>query len=117
MSLRQELLEVEELLWTGGGDAYRETLLDEALLIVPHQVLDKGETVAAIEAAARWDEVRFEDPNVVPLGADAAVVSYKGVGNQGDVIYEALVSSTYVRRDGAWRLAFHHQTPLPEVAG
>jgi hypothetical protein len=26
--------------------------------------------------------------------------------------YEALVSSAYVRRDGQWKMAFHHQTPL-----
>jgi hypothetical protein len=26
--------------------------------------------------------------------------------------YQALIASTYVRVDGAWRLAVHQQTPL-----
>lgn len=114
MALERELLAIEERLWTAGAEAYRDTLIAEALLVVPYQVLDKDSTVTAIGAAPRWDDVRFEEPRVVPLGSDSAIVAYRAVGTRGETVYSALVSSTYVRRQGSWLLAFHHQTPLPE---
>ena len=48
---------------------------------------------------------------LVPLGDDAAVISYKAVAERSDdAPFKAWVSSTYVKRDGKWLLAFHQQT-------
>ena len=40
-----------------------------------------------------------------------AILTYRARAVRGDTErYQALVSSVYVRRDGAWKLAFHQQT-------
>lgn len=44
-----------------------------------------------------------------------AFLTYRASAVRGeDVRYRALVSSAYVKRGDAWKLAFHQQTPLPE---
>ena len=47
------------------------------------------------------------------IADDAALLSYRFRGRRGDdFTYTALMGSVYVRRDGAWRMAFHQQTPV-----
>lgn len=65
------------------------------------------------EDAPRWRELegQFEDlvrpaPDVVLLTYRAGAVRGEGEG------YRALVSRRYVKRDGAWKMMFHQQTPL-----
>lgn len=110
------LIGLEEGLWKGGGDLYRERLAEDALLIVPGAVLTKEETAAAIEASPRWTSVSIEDPRLVELGEGSALVIYRASARRdGDAgPYKALVGSAYVRRDGDWELAFHQQTPLAD---
>jgi hypothetical protein len=61
---------------------------------------------------APWASYRLEEPQVHALGENAAVVTYGVVAQrEGSPPYSALISSTYVRRDARWRLAFHQQTP------
>ncbi|MDQ6748713.1 MAG: hypothetical protein M3010_11500 [Candidatus Dormibacteraeota bacterium] len=33
---------------------------------------------------------------------------------EGSPRYQALMTSTYVRRSGTWKLALHQQTPIPD---
>jgi hypothetical protein len=54
----------------------------------------------------------MKDPRVVALNQDSGVVVYAVVAQrEGEDPYSAVISSTFVREDGAWRLAFHQQTP------
>jgi hypothetical protein len=66
-----------------GGAYYREHLADNAL-----------------------------DPRVVALTDDSGVLVYRPVAQRaGKAPYSAVISSTFVRRDGACKLAFHQQSP------
>jgi hypothetical protein len=48
---------------------------------------------------------------VVELGADAAMVVYAVTAErEGQPEFRAVLSSTFVRRDGRWRQAFHQQS-------
>jgi hypothetical protein len=111
--LLEELLPLERALAAGGGDAYRARLTADAVLVVPGQVLDRDATIAAMDASAGWDAFAMEGPRVIPLGTDAAVLTYTFTGRRGDLDYRAVLASAYRREGGAWRLAFHQQTPLP----
>ena len=54
----------------------------------------------------------------VPLGRDAHLLTYRVSARweHEDTKSVALASSVYIRRDGAWNLAFHQQMPMPEDA-
>jgi hypothetical protein len=63
-------------------------------------------------AGQPWASHTLEDPHVLPVTDDVAVVTYGVVAHrEGAPTYSALISSTYVRRGDAWRLALHQQTP------
>lgn len=40
------------------------------------------------------------------------MVVYRATAVRSGAEYEALFNSTYVRVDGAWKLALHQQTPV-----
>lgn len=107
-----DLRALERELAEGDGDVYRRLLADEAVVIVPGARLAKEECAAAIDAAERWDELALADEQAVPVGADAALLTYRFDGRRGEQRYAALMSSVWVRRDSGWRLALHQQTPL-----
>ena len=46
------------------------------------------------------------------LTADSAVVAYRAQARRGDMDYDALFTSTYVRAGEHWKLTVHQQTPL-----
>jgi len=62
-------------------------------------------------SGAPWTSFQIEEPQVIDLGSEAAVVVYGVVADRDGGDYSALVSSAYVRGDDGWRLAFHQQTP------
>ncbi len=104
-----------------GGDYYREHLTEDALMAFSFGVLSRAATLAAIEAAPPWESFQIEDAQVVELAADSGVVVYRVMARRaGDAQpYRAIVSRTFVRRDGTWKLAYHQQTPAarePDVA-
>jgi hypothetical protein len=113
MDLMDTLLGIEHELAHGGGDEYRRHLVDDALVIVPGQLLDKDATVQAIEASPGWDELTIDEARLVGVGDGGAAISYRFSGRRGaDFSYRALMSSVYVRRDEQWKLVLHQQTPL-----
>lgn len=102
---------LERDFWLGGADVYRERLTDEALMVFPGLVLTRAETIDAIASGPRWTSVSLDDRRVVPLTADAVALVYRASGSRDGATYSAEVSSVYVRRDGAWKLALHQQSP------
>ena len=112
-----ELVRLEREGWEAlasgrGGAYYREHLADDALMAFAFGVMSREDAIAAIEAAPPWSSFEIAEPRAVRLTDDSGVLVY-GVTAQraGDEPYRATISSTFVRRDGAWRLAFHQQTP------
>jgi hypothetical protein len=115
-SLERELIELEKQGWQalctpGGADYYREHLADDALMAFPFGVLDRQQSLDAMETARPWARFEMTEPRVIELGPDSGVVVY-GVTAQraGDEPFTAVISSTFVRRDGDWKLAFHQQS-------
>jgi len=113
IGLAETLLDIERELAGGGGSAYRRRLCEDAIVIVPGRALDKRATVAAMDASPGWDAFWMEESRSLRLGAGAAMLTYRFHGRRADLDYEAILSSTYVKDpSGAWKLAFHQQTPI-----
>jgi hypothetical protein len=61
----------------------------------------------------RWRDLEMEAEGILQPISDVALLTYRASAVRGgEERYRALVSSAYVKRDGAWKLAFHQQTPL-----
>jgi hypothetical protein len=114
--LAAELLAMEHGFWGAVTDPafYEENTSDDAVFVFPYGVgiMDKRMTVYAIRMnGEEWIAHEFTDVQVVPLGDEAAVITYQAVAERSDDDpFKAFVSSTYVRRDDRWLLAFHQQT-------
>jgi ketosteroid isomerase-like protein len=102
----------EKQLASGDGATYRRVLTEDALVVVPGMVLDTEACVRAMDASPGWDTVSFTDPHLVPVGDGAAAVVYTFDGVRSGTRYRAVLTSTYVLRDGVPRLALHQQTPV-----
>lgn len=117
MSIQDELLPIERSLWTEGPDAYRRHLDDECLTAFTEMagVWSRERIATMVADGPRWREVRIDVQGLATPTADVAILTYRANAARGeDEQYVALVSSGYVRRDGAWKMMFHQQTPLPE---
>lgn len=91
---------------------YGRVLDDAVVMLLPGAMrLTDREAILQSMGVAPWTSFALEDPQVVRLGADGALVVYGVVAEREGGAYSALVSSGYVRRDGGWRMAFHQQTP------
>jgi hypothetical protein len=116
MNVEATLLQLEEQFWKGDSQFYRQNLTEDAEMVLPPPagVLNKSETIEAVGSGPRWTHTQFVDAHVIRLADDAAVLIYRAIAqrNGDESRYEALASSAYVRRNGAWKLACHQQTPF-----
>jgi hypothetical protein len=119
MSLEKQLLDVEKRLWRNDAELYHDHLTDEALLVFPETgVMTRDIAIEAILAenaeGRRWAEVDFQEARCVQLTDDVALLTYRVTARweHKESEYVALASSVYVKREGAWKLAFHQQSPL-----
>jgi hypothetical protein len=92
---------------------YDAVLAEDVLMLLPGGlVLDDREQVLATMSGPPWTHHELHDVRALGLSDDCVVVTYRVHAEREGAPYDALMSSTYVRRDGAWRLALHQQTPL-----
>jgi len=114
MARDDDLLTLEREFWKGDAEFYRRRLSDHAVMVFPEPtgVLTRDQVLAAIGAAPRWADVQMDDPRLVALTNETAILTYKATARrEGDATpYIALVSSVYVNGDGRWLLAFHQHT-------
>ncbi|MFQ4134944.1 nuclear transport factor 2 family protein [Nodosilinea sp. PGN35] len=117
----QHLIELERQGWQAlsqEGDAglrfYGNILHDEAVMMFPGGMVLRGKAQILEGLAAQpWQSFHLDDPRVISLSAEAGAVIYKvSARRAGHTPYVALVSSTYVLRDGEFRLVLHQQTPV-----
>ncbi len=114
MSLEQELLTIEERLWTGGPDAYRRHADEQCLVVFTEMagVMSREDIVKTAEKG-RWKDIAMEEKGIARLSDSAAVITYECTAKRKDgKPHHALVSSGYVKRGDGWKLAFHQQTEL-----
>ena len=111
-----ELIQVERRGWEAlcSDEAevyYRQHMTEDALMAFPFGVMDKEEALSAMAGAVPWSHYEMQNPRVVPLGQDSGVVVYSVTAQrEGQDPFSAVLSSTFVRRDGDWKLAFHQQS-------
>lgn len=111
----QELLRLEEDFWKGDAAFYAENLTADSIMLFPGLgTLERDEIIAGIEGGQRWESVKIRDARLLQLSDRAVVLSYAAEATmQGaDSPYTALVGSAYRHENGAWKLAFHQQSPL-----
>lgn len=118
MTLEEDLLALEERFWLEGtAGFYRDHLAPDAVMVFPEPfgILDEEAIVASVGDEPNWAEVSLGEVKAVRLGAAAALLAYRAEarGRTGDrnTTYAA---SVYIAHDGAWKLAFHQQTPIGE---
>ncbi len=115
----QELVQLETEGWEAlssdrGADHYAEAMTADAVMVVPGMVLSRDQAVAAIREAPPWSSFRIDDPRVVRLVDGAAALTYRATAQRPDSpVFEALMTTTFVRDGDRWRVALHQQTPLP----
>jgi hypothetical protein len=118
MNLRDNLLAMEERLWSGDTTDYRSTLDDDCLIAFTEAAGVTPRDVIADQADGdRWHDLDIEVEGFLQPTEDVALLTYHATAvRANDEPYQARVSSGYVRRDGDWKMMFHQQTPLPVEA-
>ena len=117
MSVHDELVALEReairhMVAGTAADFYRDILTDDALLVVPGAILDGPTFLEGLEGEPEMRTLELHDPRVIELGQDGAVLLYRAVATlPGGGTWTSMMNTTYVRRDGRWRVAYHQQTP------
>jgi hypothetical protein len=119
MPIEEQLTAIERRLWTNDAAFYRTHFVEEALLVFPETgAITRDVAVDAILAenaeGRRWAEVEFSNIRTLRLTSDAHVLTYRVAArwaHEASKIF-ALATSLYVERHGAWKVAFHQQTPI-----
>ncbi len=117
MTIETDLLAIEEMFWTDGPEAY-DAHADDTCLVVFAGMAAVMTRVAIAKTAeqGRWRDVKLTPTGFVQLAPTVAVVAYDCEATRKDgAPHKARVSSTYVLRDGDWKLAAHQQTEMAEA--
>ena len=117
MSTQTDVMALEKRFWTDGAEYYLRNVDAECLVAFPDmaKVMTREQVAGSVKDMPRWSDLRIEPKGCVELGDGVAVVTYEASAKRASgEPYRALVSSGYVRRGGAWKMAFHQQTPLAE---
>ncbi|MEZ4503731.1 MAG: nuclear transport factor 2 family protein [Dehalococcoidia bacterium] len=115
MPLMDDLLELERGFWnaTRDPDYYREHMAEDGLAVFGMGVLTKDEAIASTVAPGGedWSDIELREPRLLRLDDDHAALIYEGRARRGDTPYVAYTSTVYARREGAWQLLLHQQSP------
>lgn len=109
-----DLWEIEEQLWTAGADFYERHLDPGAVMITPtYGPLNRESVLKHVRSRQCARHATLNDRESLAPAGDVAVLTYNvnAIRLSGDE-HHARCTSTYVRVDGQWRLALHHQTKL-----
>jgi hypothetical protein len=119
MKLEKQLTDIERKLWTNDVVFYKNSLIEEALLVFPETgVITRDVAVDAIltenAEGRRWAEVQFDEIQSLRIADDVALLTYRVTARweHEQSTSSGLASSVYVNRAGVWKLAFHQQTPI-----
>lgn len=94
---------------------FYEPLLDEqATFLFPGGMLIKGkEKILASMGSQPWQNYEIAEKQLIGMTEEVSVIIYKVTAQrEGQDVYKALISSTYIWREDEWRLILHQQTPF-----
>jgi ketosteroid isomerase-like protein len=114
-TVKDEILELEKRFWSADPKFYQECMEDDVIVVMePMGFIPKGKAVAIADQTEGWTNVSLSDVHVLELSPECAAVAYHGEAKGADgKPQRSSVSSTYVRRDGKWRLAMTSHQPWP----
>jgi len=122
-SLVNEITALERTFWNAHVDGnikfFDEYLADECIVIAGFGFADKRTIIKSVALAAiRFAAYTMSDVRVLALGEDAASISHKCViqaavqGKPHTIVVN--VTTIYTKREGAWRIILHQQTPAAQ---
>lgn len=120
-ALEQTLVALEVQAWQAlrqgmGADFYQRNLVPDAVMVFPFGVMTREQTIASLQTAAPWSRYQIEEPHVLSLGEDSAILFYRATAQRtGEPPYIAYLTTAFVKHDGSWRTAFHQQTPVSQT--
>lgn len=121
-STQQELLELEAQAWKAlsagqGADHYGQMMIDPALVVVPGNVLTREEALKSFGDVPPWSDYQLGGGEFLQLSDLCALITYRARAkrDQDATAYSARFTSVYVKVEDEWKLAFHQQTPDPQV--
>jgi hypothetical protein len=114
------ITELEKKFWDANVNRdlkfFDEMLADEAVTIAGFGFADKRTIIQSVAiGAVRFADCTMSDIKVLPLGVDAASISYRGVvqaavqGQPHTIVVNA--TTIYARRGDTWKIVLHQQTP------
>jgi hypothetical protein len=118
MKSEQELMELESKFWNGDAAFYRANLDAQCLVAFTEMsgLMSREQVAETVKEGGRWQDLKITKKGLLPLGEDAAILTYEASAKRPDgETYRAIVSSGYVKHGGRWKMAFHQQTPLTEA--
>jgi ketosteroid isomerase-like protein len=98
----------------GASAFFGEILMDDTVMALPGGLLLAGkDAIMATMGGTPWASYEMTETRVVRLSDDVEAVVYRADAEDSEgQEYVALMTSVYVRHNGAWRLALHQQTPV-----
>lgn len=110
----QDLLQLEKGFWTEDDQYYRAHVDDACLLAFSEMAgVHSNQDIADMRGPSNWKNVDLREKGSVELSDEAVLITYEvSAQRKSGQPYRAVVTSGYVKREGAWKMAFHQQTPL-----
>ncbi|MCZ2523132.1 MULTISPECIES: nuclear transport factor 2 family protein [Streptomyces] len=118
--LLDEIRDLEHQGWRSlcnstGADFYGRIMTSDGLMLLAGgQVFNRQDVIDSLNQAPPWRGYEISDERLIPLGEGQVIFVYTGRAyrESEDSAFTAVMSSTYTRREGAWRLALYQQTPV-----
>jgi hypothetical protein len=111
---KDDIVALEKGFWSGDAEFYCKNLDDRCLVAFTEMsgVMDREAIAGMIREGERWEDVEMTERGFLEPADGVAMLAYEVRASRGGKHHHAVVSSGYVRRNGAWKMAFHQQTPL-----
>lgn len=114
--MNDPLWKIEERLWTGDGEDVAAALDPACMMAFPQVGILNGAPaiLESLRGAPRWVNIEIKDQTLARPEESLAVLAYRARAKRlGDEsAYAAVCTSTYVARQGVWRMVQHQQTPV-----
>lgn len=110
----EDIVRIERGFWTGGPDYYDAHTTSGCVMVFAEPVgaVDKQQVIEAISEGSRWAEIEIVEPETTRLSEGVVLLVYLADARTEDgAPYETMASSIYIEHEGAWKLAFHQQSP------
>lgn len=115
MTIEHELLPIACGFWSGGPGYDRQNLDDLCVTVFTELagICKRHEIAAMITEMDRWRELKLEVKGCLEPAPRFAILSYiVNAAHKNSEPDAAAVTSGYVKRNGAWKMVLHQQTPL-----